>query len=401
MSEKARKIGCVIAYGENHNNYGTSLQGYATLKKIRDLGYECEVIRYKKRLSAIEKLRLVVLMFLCGGTSVKMRVVKERINLALHKDFARNISVRTKAVNRYKVRKLIPLFREYDGFEALSRGSLNYGVVLVGSDQVWSPMSLYSKYFNLLFVDDTVPKISYASSFGVSQIPSIQIEETREYLNRLDRIGVRELKGKEIVEAVSDKKATVVADPTLLLTREEWEKEIEGSTANTEEPYIFCYLLGANPEARKAVNDLKQRTGLKVIAIRHLDEYVKADEKFGDEAPYDVSPNDFVRYISRAEYVCTDSFHGTVFSILFNRKFVTFYRFKPGSRHSRNSRIDSLLELLGLQDRLDRGVIFDQMEEVIDYENVNEKLNSFRTDSLTFLKESLELAGSAMGDRSE
>lgn len=390
MTENRFKIGCVIAYNDNHNNYGTSLQGYATIKKIQDLGYKCEIIRYKKQLSNIEKVILIIQMFRCGGTFDKLRNLKERLNFILHKRYKNNINIRTKAVNRYKTQKLEPLFKYYHGYEALCNGSQNYDAVLVGSDQVWTPMSLYNKYYNLLFVDERIPKVAYASSFGVSEIPKIQRKETGVYLNRFSSIGVRELKGKEIVDSLSTKKAKVVVDPTLLLTKQDWEKEIENSKINDDKPYIFCYLLGTNQEARDAISKLKAKTGLKIIVIRHLDEYVSKDEKFGDEAPYDVSPNDFVKYISRAQYVCTDSFHCTIFSILFHRQFITFYRFAENSKNSRNSRIDSLFSLLGLSDRLYKNEIYDTINNGINYDEVDRKLNELRIDSVNFLKSSLE-----------
>jgi len=386
-----KKIGCVIAYNEGHNNYGTSLQGYATLKKIQELGYPCEMILYKKHSSFFRKLYLITQMLRIGGGHDQVRGIKEKINKILHKKYAENIAIRTAAVNRFKEAKLKPLFKEYDGFEQLSKGSLNYGAVLVGSDQLWTPMGLYGKYFNLLFVDDSVPKISYASSFGVSKIPSIQKKQTKEYLDRFSFISVRELQGKKIVDSLSHNKAKVVCDPTILLTREEWSKEITHSTAKTTEPYIFCHLLGSNPDARKAVNELKQKTGLKIITLRHMDEYVKSDESFGDEAPYDVSPVDFVKYISEAEYVCTDSLHCSVFAILFHRQFMTFYRYSMKNKESRNSRIDSLFALLGLQDRLFQGEI-SAIDKEIPYTEIDQKLQDFRTDSLQFLQESLAVS---------
>lgn len=385
-----KKIGCVIAYSDNHNNYGTSLQGFATIKKIRDLGYGCEIIRYKKQLTLFEKIKLIYLMFRSGGTMDKIRIVKERLNMKLHPMYKKNIQERTDAVNEYKLKRLIPLFHEYVGYEKLCQGSLNYDVVLVGSDQVWTPLSLYSKYYNLLFVSDWVPKVAYASSFGVSIIPSFQHEETKRFLNRFNKIGVREIRGKEIVETISDNQATVVADPTMLLTREEWQQEIVESDIQEKEPYIFCYFLGTNQEAREAVNNLKDQTGYKVVTIRHMDEFVPSDDVFGDEAPYNVSPNDFIKYISEASYICTDSFHCTVFSIIFQRKFLTFYRFKKHSLTSRNSRIDSLLECFDLSDRLYNGDIC-SIKNNIDYNDVNRKLSILREESIIFLKNALEL----------
>ena len=385
--ENKKKIGC-IAYTEGHNNYGTSLQGYAMLKKIQQLGYEVEVIKYTKRLSAWQKMKFVVNALRAGEwKNIQHRLTGKQM-LKKYPAYAAGIAERTKAVNAYKQKKLIPLFHEYIGYDALHKGSLNYAAVVVGSDQVWTPMSLPNKFFNLLFVDDSVRKVAYASSFGVSEIPSFQRKATGAYLDRFYKIGVREQRGKEIVEELSHQKATVVADPTMLLSREEWEQEIADAHTTTEELYIFCYFLGTNQEARKAAKELKEKTGYKIITIRHMDEYVPEDERFGNEAPYNVNPNDFVKYISRAAYVCTDSFHCTVFSILFHRQFMTFYRFAEGSKTGRNSRINSLFDLFELQERLYKGDI-NKITNPIDYNSVDEKLSELRKDSIAFLNECL------------
>ena len=382
------KIGCVIAYTKGHNNYGTSLQGYAMLKKIQQLGYEVEVIKYIKRLSTWQKIKFVVNALRAGEwKNIQHRLTSKQM-LKKYPVYAAGIAERTTAVNAYKQKKLIPLFHEYIGYDALHKGALNYAAVVVGSDQVWTPMSLPNKFFNLLFVSDSVRKVAYASSFGVSEIPSFQRKATGAYLDRFYKIGVREQRGKEIVEELSHQKATVVADPTMLLSREEWEQEIADAHTTTEELYIFCYFLGTNQEARKAAKELKEKTGYKIITIRHMDEYVPEDELFGDEAPYNVDPNDFVKYISRAAYVCTDSFHCTVFSILFHRQFMTFYRFAEGSKTGRNSRINSLFDLFELQERLYKGDI-NKITNPIDYNSVDEKLSELRKESIYFLNECL------------
>ena len=386
------KIGCVIAYTPGHNNYGTSLQGYAMLKKIQQLGYNCEVIQYKKNLTIIQKLRFIVNAIRAGeAKELYSRFTKKNV-LKKYPQYALGIKQRTEAVNKYKEKKLIPLFHEYVGYEALHNGSRNYSAVVVGSDQVWTPMSLPNKFFNLLFVDDSVTKVAYASSFGVSEIPNFQKKATGEYLDRFAYIGVREQRGKEIVDSLSHKTAQVVADPTLLLSRDEWEKEIEDSKVNETEPYIFCYFLGTNQDARKAVNELKAKTGLKIITIRHMDEYVPEDEKFGDEAPYNVDPNDFVKYISKATYVCTDSFHCSVFSIIFHRRFMTFYRFANNSKTGRNSRIDSLFNVLGVNKNhiYTEGNILNGIEAPINWPNVDINLCKLRQESIDFLDNALK-----------
>lgn len=384
-----KKIGCVIAYAEGHNNYGTSLQGYAMLKKIQQLGYDTEVIHYEKRLTLTQKAAFVLNAIRAGeGKNIMGRLTAKLVKRQ-HPQYAAHIAERTQAVNAYKAEKLLPLFHIYRGYDVLRKGSLSYDAVVVGSDQVWTPMSLPNKFFNLLFVDDSVRKVAYASSFGVSEIPTFQRKATGAYLERFYRVGVREQRGKEIVEELSHQKATVVADPTMLLSREEWEEEISDARPNGSEPYIFCYFLGTNPEARKAANELKRETGYKIITIRHMDEYVPGDELFGDEAPYAVDPNDFVKYISKAAYVCTDSFHCTVFSILFHQQFMTFYRFAVGSKTGRNSRIDSLFDTLGIGREHIFGGDITQIDSPIDWNAVDKRLESLRKYSIGFLQSAL------------
>lgn len=384
------KIGCVIAYKKNHTNYGTSLVGYSLIRKIQQLGFEVEIINYVKKLSFIDKMRYILNAYRCGELErlLKLRNNKDKITnnplLVIHQ------KQRIDAVEQYKKLKLYTLFHDYVGFKDLKEGSKNYKKIIVGSDQVWSPLSLPNKYFNLLFVDDSVTKVAYASSFGVSEIPNFQKKATGEYLDRFAYIGVREQRGKEIVDTLSHKKAQVVADPTLLLNKDEWEKEIEDSKVDETEPYIFCYFLGTNQDARKAVNELKVKTGIKIVTIKHMDEYVPEDENFGDEAPYNVGPNDFVKYISKATYVCTDSFHCTAFSIQFHRKFMTFYRFASDNKTGRNSRIDSLFNTLHINRKHIYNGNIDHINDPIDWSIVDENLTVLRTQSLDFLRNALK-----------
>ena len=137
-----KKIGCVIAYAKGHNNYGTSLQGYAMIKKIQEYGYDVEVIDYEKRLSFLDKAKYVINAIRVG----ELKVIKKRLfankSKNEHPDYAEGVKQRTKVVDAYKASKLIPLFHTYVGYQALREGSKNYDVIVVGSDQVWTPLSL-------------------------------------------------------------------------------------------------------------------------------------------------------------------------------------------------------------------------------------------------------------------
>ena len=386
----AKKIGCVIAYRKGHTNYGTALVGYALIKKIQQLGYQVEIINYIKKLSILQKITFIWNAIRCGELKEIVSRVTAKRTMKKHPSYFAGIIARTEVVENYKNKKILPLFNDYIGFESLCEGSKNYDAVVVGSDQVWTPMSLPNKFYNLLFVDDSVRKVAYGSSFGVSSIPKFQQNATGKYLNRFNKIGVREQRGKDIVDSLSNKVATVVADPTMLLDADEWRKEIfsEG-TQTPKEPYIFCYFLGPNQDSRKVANELKRKTGCKIITLKHMDEYVPEDEFFGDEAPYNVDPNGFLRLIHNATYVCTDSFHCTAFSIQFHKQFMTFYRFSQSSVTGRNSRIDSLFNLLEISKKhIYSGKISD-IDDTINWVDVDVKLKKLREKSIEFLKDSL------------
>ena len=201
---------------------------------------------------------------------------------------------------------------------------------------------------------------------------------------------MRENRGAEIVKELTGRDVPVLMDPVFVFDKDEWEKLVPCSPAEWEE-YIFCYFLGNNPEHRKAANELSKQTGLKIVTLRHLDQYVDEDENFGDYAPYDVGPDRFLNILRNAKYVCTDSFHGSAFSILCEKPFIVFDRYKSNVAYSKNSRIESLCANLGLESRRysSERDIQEQMASPIDYPAVQERLLAYRTATKEYLKEAL------------
>ena len=116
-----------------------------------------------------------------------------------------------------------------------------------------------------------------ASSFGVSEIPASQVKKTKEYLSRFSMISVREKQGAEIVEKLTGKKAEVCCDPTVLTDRKRWD-ELSGACPFVSEKYIFCYFIGNNPSQREFAKKLAQKTDCKILAVKHIDEYIKSDD---------------------------------------------------------------------------------------------------------------------------
>ncbi len=383
---KKNKIGGVIVSDMNHTNYGSALQAYATVKTVQEMGYDFSIIRYKKQRSLSDKIVLGIQYMITGGFKRFRRSIKTKLNLRLNKEYACGQVKRRTATNDFKKKELVPLFVEYNGYPALCDGSKEYDAVFVGSDQTWNPIGFYSNYWNLMFVDDSIPKFSYAASFGVSSIPKIQQKGTKAYLERIDMISVREAQGKQIVETLSNKTAKVVVDPTMLRTREQWNDFSSNSEKEIGEPYLFCYFLGPRQDIRNEARKLAMEKGLKLVVCPHMEEYRKVDDNFGDYALYDLTPIDFLKLLSNARYVCTDSFHGTVFSIIFHKQFMTFYR-EVGP--STNSRIDNILNFLCLQDRLYLGDNMKNIEKDIDFSEVDMLLEKQREESLNFFREAL------------
>lgn len=223
-------IGCVLAVRRHdHNNYGTSLQAYATIRVLQDAGYDVRIIRYNKHRGLIATVLALPEYLRAGGkTELLLRINRKLVSRFNHK-FKTNNKIRNQAVEAFKEEIFEPLVDYYDGYPALKEGSKKYDICLVGSDQLWHPMGYASGFYNLKFVDENVPKLAYAASFGVSNIPEYQCEGTKDYLERFDWISVRETAGKKIVETLSNKKADFVCDPTMLLSKKQWQQFAEQS----------------------------------------------------------------------------------------------------------------------------------------------------------------------------
>jgi len=182
----------------------------------------------------------------------------------------------------------------------------------------------------------------------------------------------------------------VTLDPTLLLDARRWERALPCRRL-VDTPYLFAYFLGPAQEHRRAARRLSEALGVRIVALRHLDEYVPEDETFGDDAPYDIDPADFVNLVRYADYVCTDSFHGSVFSLLHHKRFIVFDRYAKNAAASTNSRIDSLCAALALSGRRFRGEgsLTEDMLRPVDYDEVDKKLAALRASSLGYLERAL------------
>lgn len=384
----SKKLGVCLKYDQT--NYGSKLQALATVKVLEQLGQDYEIIRYNK-LTIRFLLKWLPRFFNIVFLNDRYNQLQKKIGFWCHPAISKKAAQRNELFASFDAYFQPHLSEVYSSYEELKRVCPErYDKVLSCSDQLWSPSALGSGFYNLMFAPDQMQKISWASSFGVSRIPWYQRRRTREYLNRIQRISVRENRGAQIVKELTGKDVPVLMDPVFALNRKEWDELIPLQNVQWDH-YIFCYFLGDNPGHRAAVSELARKTGMPIVTLRHLDRFVASDETFGDVAPYDVDPERFLSILRNAAFVCTDSFHGSAFSVIFEKEFVVFDRYSAGSSNSKNSRIESLCDNLGLNDRraADYGDVCAAYRKRIDYAAVNGRLEPFRKATMQYLQEAL------------
>jgi len=392
MKMKEKKIAIVSCYFQP--NYGSQLQALATEKAIAKLGYNYETIKIDGLKPEINKAKYKYFLskiFHLDTIKDKIGFIRKKVYLKLKVGtFGLQSESRNKKFNDFAL-NMFSLSKQINSKEELTRYCREFNAVLVGSDQLWLPSNIEADYYTLNFAPDNIKKIAYATSFGVSELPKKQANKARVFLNRIDYLSTREISGNKIIKDLIGKDVPIVCDPTLLFNAEEW-LEIQEVEPIIKGDYIFCYFLGNNHNQRNFVRQLKKKTGCKIVQLQHLDEYIKSDENFPDYAPFDVGPSEYLNLIRNAKYICADSFHGTVFSILHHKPFFTFSRYKKNSGVSTNTRLTSILSILNLEHRFITGNenIDECMDMEIDYYKVDEKLVELRKFSFGFLNDALE-----------
>ena len=392
-----KKVAIVSCYFQH--NYGSMLQAYATQMALDKLGYENETINISRFDSEIKKAKMLYFAkasltsdILLSKAGMVKNVLIKRMSRS---KYAINSKIRAEKFDAFSKAKfrLSPLYGAKAELGSACPGS--YSAVIVGSDQLWLPGNIAANYYTLDFVPKTVNTIAYATSFGQSSLPKDSAQKASVFLKKIRHIGVREESGQKLVKQLTGRSVPVVCDPTLLFTGDEW-MDIQEKEPIVKGRYILCYFLGNNPPHREFAKRLKAETGCKIIALTHLDEYVKSDEGYADSTPYDIDPADFLNLICNAEYVCTDSFHCSVFSILYKRQFFAFRRYNRNTKQSTNSRLDTLFRLTDISGRLLTGneKIQDCLKIDTNFEWVHKKLELIRRESYGYLKKALKDEGS-------
>lgn len=337
------KIGILTHY-YNSVNYGGNLQAYALCRVLQTMGHEPQQLQidlsrsYRNLLAPKKSLKQTLKNL--ARLPARLLLPKYRKKWQAQQATRQRLQAQFAHFNR----QLIPHNEAVYTPKNIRSSLPHYDVFVTGSDQVWNPIWYFPPFF-LDFVPAGVPKLSYAASIGQSSLSAAVKERYRTHLQTFIGVSVRERDGVSLLEDLSPVKPQWVLDPTMLLTEAQWA-EI-AAPAQLDSPYVFCYFLGNDPAMRKAAADYAAAKGLTLVTIPNATGLQNTnDENFGDIRLPDPSPEEFLGLIQRADLVFTDSFHATVFSLLFRRQFATFPRQGHGS-----SRITSLLQLFDAQNR--------------------------------------------------
>jgi len=368
------------------NNYGAELQAFALQKKLEKLGFDSEIIDYLyyKNWNFKDTKSSTPFVKQTFRQRIRYFALYRFSNLLLDKLLPyinKNVALRLERFKKFHLTHT-KISKTYKSFNELYSAHLDYDSYVVGSDQVWNPSASSSiePYF-LTFSPKSKNRLSYASSFGVADIDENLIPKYRDMLNNIDHISVREKQGVELVKTLTNRDASLVLDPTFLLGKEDWQVVMK-LYPNMPLKYVIIYQLTESPAIVQLALSIAKKFKIKIFRI--CKRAIKVEHNTGVINILDAGPSEFLSLIANATYVITNSFHGTVFSINFN---TPFFSIVSASRKN-NSRIESILSVLNLSERLilDNNPIeeIDFLKE-IDFVTSNEILESERIASVNFL----------------
>lgn len=358
------------------DNYGAVLQAYALEHTIEKLGIKTEIIDFVPK-----KLKEPYILF----PNTKNMLVNKGLSY----------TIRNTLVRLFYIKKNILKIRSFDAFRntylnlsekrfkdttELFSEKFDYNYCITGSDQVWNPnffSHVKGAYF-LDFADKKTKKISYAASIAERVDKSFHRDYSN-YLATFNHISVREKSAKEFLEDKTDKNIEITLDPTLLLNKEEWNRI--SSNKKYKFKYILVYDLTPDPLIARIANKLAKETGYKILSYSRRNNYVAW---YGSFSSY--NPTAFLGLFANAEFVITNSFHGTVFSIIYNKPFYTV------PHKTRGSRMIDFLNLLDINNRIIRtDEDIKDISDIIDYDKVESNLLEQKNKSLAFLKKALDV----------
>lgn len=354
----------------SYNNFGSYLQAYALQKVLLALGVENSIIDDARiveghKASVYEKLYVKIYRIVC----IALRKHKEQL-IALNRFL------------KFKERLLI-VDNTWNTFSDLN---IKYDFFIAGSDQIWYPDSqVFNPYYYLDFTDKV--KISYAASIGTSRYPDSYKQKVSDLLRNYKAISIREKIGVGLLQTFISNNIENVLDPTLLLDRTDWDK-VASKIIVCSKKYAICYLLTYNEAYLDFIRKDCTLKGMNLVIMSDFDIY----RKYADIV-LPAGPCEFISAIKSADFIYTDSYHCTIFSIIYQKNFLTFKRFSDNSGRNQNSRLVDLFNLTGIRRRFisEENLLLPLELEVIDYQKVNENIDKARKHSVNYLINSLTL----------
>lgn len=353
-------------------NYGAVLQTYATVKYLENMGYEVEIIDYiPKRFRTKNKLLFVNPR---RNKSIFHRIAF--ITACFPGRLAHDYIFGSFIKRNFKLTSA-----SYYNIDDLRINIPQADIYITGSDQVWN--TDIEKRVDEAFFLDFVPKgkkrIAYAASFGKDSLNDEETEKIKQLINKYDNISVREDSGLKILKSLGRDDTKHVMDPALLLTKEQWE---EKSTPRLiKEKYVLIYQLNPSDKLIKYANEIAKAKNLRVAKFGW--DYIKPNGV--DINLYYKKPEDFLSAVKYADFIVTDSFHGIVFSLNFNKLFICVAPPKYSGR------LESILRETNLENRLIKESFdINSILREIDYTKINEHFNNSRNEAKQYLENALK-----------
>ncbi len=361
----------------NAYNYGAALQAYGLQCAINSLGVECEYINYVNnyRKNAYD----MVFQF---KSAIKEKKISRSVKVLIGMPFIRK---RGRAFDSFYAKNLRKTLREYHSSEEIVSLNTKYDRFIVGSDQVWNPENNgCDMAFLLDFVDDSKKKISYSSSFGISSIPCELKDRYAQLLSDFACLAVREKQAVELVKLLTEKEALLVLDPVFLAGKQKWDELRGKDNWKQKKKYVFFYTNRATQVDDFLMSGFSMKGLEKHILSSHVTPMDFLNQK--TKVCTSMSPERFLNEVANSEFVVTASFHCLAFAIIFHRKFCVLLT----GDYGKDERILSLLNILGLEDRILRvNTTLEELEKDIDYSLVDEKLSIYYNISFDYLKQAI------------
>lgn len=351
-----------------YGNFGSSLQAFALQKTIQDLGYDVNLINYRNPLY---------------DKRIWWRILLKKTFIYTVCLISKNL--RKKYINNVKIfqERYLKQTKRFTEPEILQKEATKYTHIVYGSDQIWAP-NVYSPIYMGAYVPENVKKVSYAASIGLNDIPNNLIPEYKRYLSSFHTIGIREKEGKALLYNKCGIDSTVVLDPTLLVSIDTYLK-MQRPVDGIKEKFIFCYFLNKEHKYREKVIEYAQKHNLHIIGVSD-----KPSDSEWMQRLTNVGADQFLWLINNSEVIFTDSYHGSIFSLLFHKNLWIFIRFAEENQLCQNSRIRQLQDNFNLSHR----VVTSEREiddtHNIDYDYFDKKLATLKEESLSYLKNALK-----------